>query len=48
MIYRVECPECGFEYDLLTDDEGIKSELEQCDCGGKCKVEMEREREEKS
>lgn len=43
MKYHVECPECGFEYDLYTNDTDIKSELEQCDCGGKCNIHIETE-----
>lgn len=45
MKYRVNCPECGFEYELQTNDTEIKSELELCECGGKCNIQEEEESE---
>ena len=44
MIYHVECPKCGFGFDLFTDDKDIKSELEKCNCGGKRNIKIEEER----
>jgi len=44
MIYHVECPKCGFGFDLFTDDEDIKSELEECNCSGKRNIKIEEER----
>jgi hypothetical protein len=45
MIYKVECPNCGFEYSLATNDAEIVEELKQCPCGHEANVEVQNGKE---
>ena len=41
MIYKCECPNCGFEFTLATNDTENIKELTSCPCGSETNVEVQ-------